>query len=72
MKPIEKAQELIKKFNVRMFQPEVGWFNDDLETKKHALLCIEEILDLEYAPNEPSSQRVYDFYSKVKIEITKS
>ena len=69
MDPELKAKELIKKFEVKMFQPEVGWFIDDKETKKHALFCIDEILDLGYSSK--SDFKVYDFYCKVKIEINK-
>lgn len=36
-----------------------------------ALISVDEILDLGYVPNEKSSYNVYNFYSKVKIELLK-
>jgi hypothetical protein len=41
------------------------------EAKKCALIVVNEILDLGFLAKEPSSKRIYDFYSKVKIAIDK-
>jgi hypothetical protein len=73
MTPKEKAKELFDKYYSNI--PEEGlkgvysvFCN---HAKKFALILVDEILDLGCVANEPSSFRVYDFYSKVKIELIK-
>lgn len=48
MKPAEKAKELILKFSVFKIG-NVFCYLTDIEAKQCALICIEEILNLEYA-----------------------
>ena len=43
----------------------------DNEAKKCALIVVEEILNLGYVPKEPSSLKVYKYYSEVKNELKK-
>ena len=74
----EKANELIEKFYkikldfiyVHDNDSYVG--NENMTYKsavKCAIIAVDEILSLGYVGNEPSSFRVYKFYSDVKLEI---
>ena len=67
MTPKEKAKELAIKFT-----SSTDVVKPNLRSKKMALLCVNEILDLGTVANEPSSSRIYNYYSKVKIELTNS
>lgn len=66
MTPKEKANELAIKFT-----SSTDIVKPNLRSKEMALLCVNEILDLGYVGNEPSSFRIYDYFSKVKIELNK-
>ena len=64
MTPQEKAKELVERFSR---------FTEPSDCKHEAIQCaiitVNEILDLGYAPKEKSSFRIYEFYSNVKIEL---
>lgn len=70
--PKEKAKELICKFQSG-YKNSDGFnyqFNiDEEEAEQCALIVVNEILSLGYT--NKSDFKVYDFYSKVKIEIEK-
>ena len=67
MTPKEKAKELMQKaYDLDKFNK-----TPQSQCKVIALLCVKEILDLGYVANEPSSFRIYDYFSKVKIELNK-
>ena len=61
MTPKEKAKELIEKYT---FINGNSFFAKDC-----AIIAVDEILSLGYVGNEPSSFRVYKFYSDVKSEL---
>jgi len=73
MNPEEKAKELFDKYYSNIpeegLQGKYSLFVN--HAKKCALILVDEILGLGYVANEPSSFRVYDFYSKVKMELIK-
>lgn len=67
MTPKEKAEELIEKYvDIQSELEETTSFYWGY-AKKCALIAVEEILDLGYTSK--SDFRVYEFYSKVKLEI---
>jgi ABC-type amino acid transport system permease subunit len=71
LKPEEKAKELINKY-IAIYIDNPKFRNEYIElAKESSLLCVNEILDLGYVGNEPSSFRIYDYFSKVKIALNK-
>lgn len=65
MTPKQKAKQLFDKYQDSGSKYYVE------QTKKYALIAVQEILDLGVVTNEPSSKNIYTFYSEVKLEIKK-
>ena len=71
MTPKEKAQHLIKDFNVQIFTPENGWQTDEEHTKELSIACCNEIISvfkIDYM-NVSNKMQTISFWKDVINEI---
>jgi hypothetical protein len=66
MNPKQKAIELYDKFIVYDWHPDHGYEESEKETKKHALICVDEIINA-----TPLISIHYNYWVRVKKEINK-
>lgn len=68
MTPKNKANELVLKY-IELVRGSLIYETYLTKAKNCALIAVDEILDLGYT--NKSDFKVYDFYSKVKLELLK-
>jgi len=68
MKPEEKAKQIVNKIINDLYKNNsTKIYSEDAVIC--ALILVNEILDLGYVSNEPSSFRIYNYFSKVKEHL---